>query len=78
MAFHKISNIEELANAIGGAAKANTDIGIVIEMPAFKSPEIIFNPPENLQKKLEYYENTYDENLNHKHAEGIKIIGYTF
>lgn len=47
-------------------------------MPGFELPEIIINPAENLEKKLEYYKNTYDEDLKHKYAEGVKIIGYTF
>lgn len=45
------------------AIRTKTNVGIFIEMPGFESPEIIINPVENLEKKLDYYKNTYDENL---------------
>lgn len=44
-------------------------------MPGFDQPELITNPPANIEKKLAYYKATYDENLEHKHAKGIRIIG---
>lgn len=47
-------------------------------MPDFEEPEMIVNPAVNLENKLEYYKKNYDENLEHKHAEGIRIVGYTF
>ena len=47
---------------------------VVIEMPGFELPELITNPPENIEKKIEYYKATYDESCNHKHAKGIRII----
>jgi hypothetical protein len=60
------------------AIKTNQSLGVIIEMDGFESPEIIINPPENLEKKLDYYKNTYNDNLDHNHAKGIKIIGYIF
>ena len=53
-------------------------VGVLIEMPGFKKPEVIINPTENFDEKFAYYQSAYDENLNHKHAKGIKIIGYTY
>jgi hypothetical protein len=76
--YGELEKMSDLDFIIKQAIKAKTSVGVIIEMPGFKSPEIIINPPENLEKKLEYYQNTYDENLKHKHAEGIKIIGYTY
>ena len=52
--------------------------GVLIEMVGFEKPEVIINQYENFDKKLAYYIDAYDENLNHKHAKGIKIIGFTY
>lgn len=53
-------------------------IAIVISMEGFKEPEVIINKRDNFISKLEYYKSTYNEELNHKHAKGIKIIDYCF
>jgi uncharacterized protein involved in tolerance to divalent cations len=76
--YGELEKISDLEFIIKTAMKTKQSVGVFIEMPGFESPEIIINPVENLEKKLEYYKNTYDENLKHKYAEGIKIIGYTF
>ena len=49
-------------------------LSVLIDMPGFESPELITNPPENIEKNIEYYKATYDENCNHKHAAGIRIV----
>lgn len=74
----ELKTINDLEKIIGIAIRENEPLGLFIEMPGFEQPELITNPAINLSKKLEYYKNTYDENLEHKHAKGIKIIGYTF
>ena len=53
-------------------------VAVKIEMEGFSSPEIIINPIENAEDKLKYYQNVYDENLNHKHAKGIRIVNFTY
>lgn len=53
-------------------------VGVVIKMEGFPQTEVIINRFENFEKKLEYYKNTYDENLKHKFAEGISIINYAY
>lgn len=74
----ELEKMSELEFVIKTAIITKQSLGLIIEMPGFESPEIIINPFENLEKKLEYYKNTYNENLEHKNAKGIKIIGYTF
>lgn len=74
----ELEKMSELEFVVKTAIKTKQSLGILIKMPGFESPEMIINPYENLEKKLEYYKNTYDENLEHKNAKGIKIIGYTF
>ena len=53
-------------------------IAVEIEMPGFTENEIIINRKGNFESKLKYYESAYDEELNHKHATGIKIVDYDF
>ncbi|OLN21729.1 hypothetical protein BTO30_13510 [Domibacillus antri] len=69
--------MDELERVTYQCIDKGVGLGLFIEMPGFEQPELITNPPANLPKKLEYYKATYDENLNHKHAKGIRIIGYT-
>jgi hypothetical protein len=71
-----ISNLEKCFYA--ASQKGKKYVGVLIEMPGFKCPEVIINPVENFDKKFDYYRNAYDENLNHKRAQGIKIIGFTY
>ena len=52
-------------------------VAVLIAMEGFPKAEIIINQAENIDTKLEYYQKTYDENLNHKFAKGIKIVGMT-
>jgi ribulose 1,5-bisphosphate carboxylase large subunit-like protein len=61
-------------------AKENGQLFVVvkIEMDGFPAKEYIVNPIENADLKLEYYKKTYDENLNHKYAKGIKIVDFTY
>jgi hypothetical protein len=51
-------------------------IALLIEMPEFEKPELIVDPKENYDKKLEYLQDAYDENLNHKHSKGVRIIAF--
>ena len=73
--LYKMSDLEFVTKQ---AINTKQNLGLFIEMPGFDSPELIINPCQNLEKKLNYYKQTYDDNLEHKHAKGIKIIGYIF
>ncbi|RJS60122.1 hypothetical protein [Bacillus sp. PK3_68] len=74
----ELNTIQELENITKQCIERGVGLGLFVEMPGFEQPELITNPPANLSKKLDYYKATYDEKLNHKHAEGVRIIGYTF
>lgn len=63
-----------LENHAAKCVENNTELTVLIDMPGFESPEMITNPPENIEKKIEYYKATYDENCNHKHAKGVRVI----
>ncbi|MFK5708614.1 hypothetical protein [Lysinibacillus boronitolerans] len=57
---------------------SNKPIQLLIDMPGFDAPELIINPPENIEKKMEYYKSTYDEECEHKHAKGIRIVDVVY
>lgn len=73
-----IKKMSDLEYAFEKAKQQGSRIGVKIVMPGFDYPEIIVNPYENLDKKLEYYKKTYDDDLMHIKAEGVQIIGYEF
>ncbi|WP_018250328.1 hypothetical protein [Orenia marismortui] len=69
---------ENLINCFEIAKKENAEmIGVLVEVKENELPELIVNPNTNFDGKLEYYKKTYDDNLNHKFADGIKIVGFT-
>jgi hypothetical protein len=70
---------EQMEICFNFAITNNTDyIGVLIEMEGFNDAEVIINSRANIADKLEYYKKTYDENLNHKFAKGIRITGFTY
>jgi len=72
----KMDNLERSFNL---AKKYNAKfVAVKIEMEGFSEAEIIVNPILNADSKLEYYKKTYDYDLNHKYAKGIRIVGCTF
>ena len=71
-----LNNIEDLKIAFKKCKELNRGIEILIEMPDLPNCEIICNPYENLDKKLEYYLKAYNEDLTLKTFNKIKIIAY--
>jgi len=68
-------NMKQLESYAKVQLRNNEPINLQIEMPGFPEPELITNPPANIEKKMEYYKATYNEDdLTHKHAPGIQII----
>lgn len=53
-------------------------IAVKIEMDGFEKPEVIINGKENIDTKLAYYKNTYNEDLSHKYSNGIRIVNYSY
>lgn len=53
-------------------------IAVRIHMDGFPKDEIIINPIQNAKDKLEYYKNTYDDNLVHKHSPIIRIVDFMY
>lgn len=65
---------EELKSFFLNMKKEGLDIAIKLKMPGQTEPEIIMNYNSSIDAKLEYYMNTYDENLVHKNNSEIQII----
>lgn len=74
----ELKTMQDLEERIKKAIELEEPLGLFIEMPGFEKPELITNPVVNLEKKLEYYKKTYDENLEHKHVKGIKIVAWVY
>ncbi len=65
---------EELISFFNVVKKQGNDIVIKLKMPNQTEPEIIMNYNSSIDVKLEYYKNTYDENLVHKNCKDIEIV----
>lgn len=65
---------EDLINCFEQAKKVNAVyIGVVIETRGSKGSEVIINPRENFESKLEYYKNAYNDDMILKTYDGICI-----
>jgi hypothetical protein len=51
-------------------------IYVQVKMDDFDGKELIINPRENIQKKMEYYDRAYSENLCLKNNTDIQITAY--
>lgn len=69
--------IDDLIDAFHDAQEENLDICIEMTIPGQNETEFVINRNKSLASKLEYYCNTYDENLIHKHNKEIKIVSAT-
>ena len=65
---------EELKSFFLDMKKEGLDVAIKLKMPNQTEPEIIMNYNSSIDTKLEYYLNTYDDNLVHKNNPEIQII----
>ncbi len=71
----KISTMTELENIFQEAKKKDAKYVMVkIAMQGFEKPEVIVNPKENIDSKLEYYKKAYKEDLHLKTFDGIQIV----
>lgn len=71
--------MRNLENLFEGAKKENAKyIGLKIMLPHAEKPEIIINSAGNFDAKLEYYKNTYTDDLKHKNDSKVEIIGFTY
>lgn len=53
-------------------------IGVLVETRGTDKPEIIINPSENFDFKLDYYKKAYNNDLVLKTFDGIRITRFDF
>ncbi|MES5957565.1 hypothetical protein QCI42_30170 [Bacillus fungorum] len=71
--------LEGLEQCFNEAASEEANyVAVQIEMDGFPSDEVIINDKHNIVSKLEYYKKTYNEDLEHRYAPGIRIVGYAY
>lgn len=67
-------DIEKLKEIFELAKGKNKDVAIELTVPTRTATEIIIVKNDNLDYKLDYYLNNYDENLVLKRCADIKIL----
>lgn len=71
--------MKNLINCFTEAKKLNMPyVGVRIRMEGFPEDEFIINKAANIDSKLEYYKNAYNDNLALKFNNNIQIVGMTF
>ena len=77
MDFNSIDK-ETLIAYMKGSRKLTREVGaLVIDIEDYDEPEIIVVLKENVNKKIEYIEKTYDSNLKHKYSDkDIEIVSF--
>jgi len=53
----------------------NKGVKLDLDIKDYPAFETIVVPYVNIPKKKKYIAKTYDDNLNHKHSDGVRIIG---
>jgi hypothetical protein len=69
----KMSHLEEMFTE---ALRYEEKVGVAVTIPGCDKPEIIINPTENLENKLAYYKGAYNDDLELKSFNQIKIVGF--
>ena len=75
----RVLTMAELVDVFNRAISQEENyIGVRIETQGSARPEIIINPTENFETKLEYYQKAYNDDLTLKSFNGIKITGFMY
>ncbi len=72
-----MKSLEDLEKVFNEAKENKCCICVEVTIPGQDDTELIINKYESLDNKLNYYKNTYNENLIHKKCNDIKIVGAT-
>lgn len=74
-----IMNMLSLQYVFEKAIRDNSEyVAVKVMMTGFEGCEIIINPTENFNAKLEYYKKAYNEDLTLKTFNGIKIVNVAY
>lgn len=72
-----LRNQKDLVDYFAKCVENHAAAALFITIPGCEKAELIINQRENFEYKLDYYSRTYNDNLEHKFAPGIKIVGAT-
>jgi hypothetical protein len=71
-----MTELEKFVEFMDEAIKEGKGIQVLITMPDLPQPEMITNPACNVKAKSEYYKKAYNDNLELKAYNAIKIEHY--
>lgn len=69
---------ERLEAAFMEAKELGKCVYVDVKFPGGNGAERIINPPENIDVKLDYYKEAYDDNLFLKTNMGIEIVSFGY
>lgn len=69
-----IMNKDTLKEVFASAKENKLDVAVELTLPERKEPEIIIVKNSNLDYKLDYYLNVYDDELKHRQNSMIQMI----
>lgn len=71
--------MKDLINIFEEAIENEANVLVVeLEIDGYEDSEFIITPEDNFKNKLEFYKNTYDDNLCHKMDKRIKIYDISY
>lgn len=73
--IRKVHKIEDIENIFNEALEENAQsVAIIQTIPFQEGTEMLVCSRRNIKNKLMYYKKNYDENLNHKRNDRIRIV----
>lgn len=75
MKAEKSISKEEFLKKLDSAKAVGDCFAVIVEAPDLEGYEMISNPPGNLAVKREYYNESYNENMELKAFPKIRIVG---
>ena len=75
----RLKTMDALNECFNEAKNTNARyIGVAVKIDGMDGVEVIINSIENYSYKKAYYNSVYDMGLEHRHADGIRIVGCAF
>lgn len=76
--MNKALTMNDLEEVFTFAKQRQYYVAVMINIDGYDSHEVNINSYENIDRKLAYYKITYNHDLTHKFAKGIKIVDITY
>lgn len=69
---------KEFLEKLDKAIENGWGIKVYVEMPDLAKPELVCNPPENVEQKRNYYDDAYNNEMQLESFTQIKIVNSSF